>query len=703
MDKTRRIDSSKTPSFAKPGKIDARRKWPSQRRKEHAKQVVQALSDAKPISPTIKKFQDLVFNANHVTVYIDETWSGETTGGIRSEGVIAGIICRNQPDTTFPDLPRRQTHLYERPHEIRTAIKELLSCQSCAPFLFPIRLPNTNEPASRHYDLLLQHAIRFLIGWLLPRPKKLKKISIFPEVFRPDDLNQDQTEFYRGLLAAEPQRYCYWQLQTITWKAKDYGYIAYADLMGHLTLEHTDLSKKLGAWANYKELPGYVPFSLDLVPRLERLEHLETSANLQDVLDFALETGDSPFGRLVLDDVAARLAKRPELQQRLLDTLEAIYQEKVRDLSRLRRQFGVFKRLIPTLPKAATPHMRLLWHLLALQDANHDGDPDRIQKAVADYLKERPALRQAEFELCAYADLNLAVHYADRFEFERAEATTRQWLGDPFFRALSPRQQGRMRSASGQYRAMLGEASLAERDFSEALEIFQQACEQGLLNEEEWARERDQTGIYRAINALDGALPDALQRVEDIVGPLAQAAGDLASDDSLEKQYRHYLLVRTLYLLGDSVAEARAVYLNQQAQWRAGAPQHPWPLIHLYRGLLLWESDDDSEEAIEATLSWFSRAIVTAALEVHGATVKLIGAMIATVTACCFADATEMDEQATEDAFDESYPSIARKLLDKARGLPAAARAIETLERILANPDPSAIADALAALPFNYH
>lgn len=96
----------------------------------------------------------------------------------------------------------------------------------------------------------------------------------------------------------------------------------------------------------------------ELIPRLERLEHLETSANMDDVLDFAMETGTSPFGRLVLNDIATRLAQRPDLQQRLLDTLETCYQAKVRDLNSLRRQFTIVRQLIPSLPEVAAPRMR---------------------------------------------------------------------------------------------------------------------------------------------------------------------------------------------------------------------------------------------------------------------------------------------------------------------------------------------------------
>lgn len=184
-----------------------------------------------------------------------------------------------------------------------------------------------------------------------------------------------------------------------------------------------------------------MPLSLELVPRLERLEHLEHSANLRDVIDFALETGNSPFGRLVMADIARRLSTRPQLQTALLECLEDDYRDKVRDLRRLRRAFAAVRGLLPALPENAGPRMRLLWYLLALQEANHDGDPTRSHAMALEYRRERERLRENTRELCADADLNLAVHDADRFAFGHAELTVLEWIEDPLFPALSLRQQ----------------------------------------------------------------------------------------------------------------------------------------------------------------------------------------------------------------------------------------------------------------------
>ena len=480
-------------------------------------------------------------------------------------------------------------------------------------------------------------------------------------------------------------RFANWHLADVRWEDKNFGYIPYADLLAHLSLEHTEFNRTLGAWANFKQLPGYVPFSLELVPRLERLEHLETSANLSDVIDFALETGDSPFGRLVMRDLAKRLAQRVDLQQRLLETLEDSYRDKVRDLRRLRQAFSAVRELLPALPEGASPRMRLLWYLLALQDANHDGDPERIRASAGDYLQERETLKQSDRELCADADLNLAVHYADRFAFGHAEVTVGEWIYDPLFPALSPRQQGRFYSALGQYRAMQGDAQGADGFFVKALDLFSQAP----LTDAERADESEQTSIYRAINALDGSLRVVPQALEAVFGAMTPAlAEQFAGDGSLNSQYRHHLLLRALTLRPE-LGEARLAYLAARDRWQEGYSQHPWPSIHGYRGFLLWNQEENADEHIDqAACAAFDRAIELADLDQHGPTVKLIGALWATVAACCYDDG--------------AYVATARRLLELARALPDAESAITILEDVLKAPDASRIGEAFAALPFNY-
>lgn len=67
---------------------------------------------------------------------------------------------------------------------------------------------------------------------------------------------------------------------------------------------------------------------------------------------------------------------------------------------------------------------------------------------------------------------------------------------------------------------------------------------------------------------------------------------------------------------------------------------------------------------------------------------KLIGALWATVAACCYDDS--------------AYVATVRRLLKLARTLPDAELAIATLEDVLAAPDASRIGEAFAPLPSNY-
>ncbi|MEA3641660.1 MAG: hypothetical protein VBE63_17205 [Lamprobacter sp.] len=638
----------------------------------------------KPIIPVQVDFSAFITTSTEITIYIDEAWTNQESAIKNSEGVIAGVICKGPPKQQYADLPSVATHSATDESISHQAIKNLLNCSKCIPFIFPIRMVREDQCAQKYYELLLQHAIRLLCGWLM-RPEKKTIVSICCERIYQHREGKDGTAFVQGGWLVNPVRFGHWKLASMRWTEKDFGYLPYADLLAYLTHEHTDASRRLGALANYKQLPGYVPFSLELVPRLERLEHLETSANLDDVIEFALETGDSPFGQLVMKDLAKRLAARMDLQQRLLETLEARYRGKARELKQLRRALTAVRTLIPALPQDASPRMRLHWYLLALQDANHDGDPERIRATAGDYLKERQQLKQNDRELCADADLNLAVHYSDRWAFGHAEVTVGEWIYDPHFSVLPPRQQGRFYSALGQYRAMQGDAEGADGFFIKALKLFDEA----LITKEEREAESDKTKIYRAINAIDGSLRVAPLALEAVFGPLTlTVAEQFAADGSVEREYQHHLLVRALSLRPD-LSGVRDTYLGAREQWQMGHAQHPWPSIHGHRAFLLWNhGEPDDHQTDESARAAFDQAIVVAIQDQHGPTVKLIGALWATVAACCYADC--------------DYETNARDLLDQARILPDAEASIATLEAVLTAPDPDRIGEAFSALPFNY-
>ena len=224
---------------------------------------------------------------------------------------------------------------------------------------------------------------------------------------------------------------------------------------------------------------------------------------------------------------------------------------------------------------------------------------------------------------------------------------------------------------------MLGQHAEAEEHFAAALALFD--SDPGLTDEARKA-EKDHTAVYRAINALDLGLTDALDRLNDVLGPLESAADELGQMKT--REYHHHLLLRTCWQRGDMAAVWEA-YLRQRAKWPR-CPQHPWMTIDMYRGLLLWNEGDDEAQA------YFERAVDGVAAIPHGAILDLIAAMFATVAACCFSGG---DWGARAEAL----------LVGVEAAIPDTAAAVAELRSVLADPVPERINEALGVLPFNYH
>lgn len=229
---------------------------------------------------------------------------------------------------------------------------------------------------------------------------------------------------------------------------------------------------------------------------------------------------------------------------------------------------------------------------------------------------------------------------------------------------------------------MLGEGETAEACFVQALAQFDIAD----LKPEEREGERWQTGIYRAINAMDAQFPQARELVHAIVPLEADAITELAGDGSHKNEYRHHLLVRALYLFPE-LKNLRLCYLNVRDTWVCGH-QHPWELICLYRRLLLLDSEIPGATKLAET--HFDKGLRICCDESHGVTLNLIGAMIATIALC----ATGQDTWRTR---------ASEILIRIETRLPGAAPAMSVLRDALASPSTECIPRVLEALPFNYH
>jgi tetratricopeptide (TPR) repeat protein len=332
-----------------------------------------------------------------------------------------------------------------------------------------------------------------------------------------------------------------------------------------------------------------------------------------------------------------------------------------------------------TLPK----RQQLLWSLINIQQANHHGDPIKAFEAAETYRNLCSHVKPHDVELIAYTDLNLAVHLNDQFKFREAFQTNENLIRDPAFGHLSPLARGRALSSMGQTYSLIGQYDKSDACFAEALALLERAASY----DPTVSADIDQTHVYRALNAVDGGMENATERLRDALGDIgSEAVVKMAESTLIRDQYHHHLLVRSLWFF-EGQEELINTYLKKHSLWITGL-NHPWELINCYRALFFWETNDDSW--IAEALKWFFTAIEITEFPQHGPTMRIIGAMIATIAACCLDDVR--------------FTETAKRLLTEAEiKLPAAGPAAAQLRCIAENPDPDKIDQALAALPFNYH
>lgn len=400
----------------------------------------------------------------------------------------------------------------------------------------------------------------------------------------------------------------------------------------------------------------------------------------------------------LLERLGAAAARNTELWRRYLDHLTGHFDSRDLDLPLLHRQVIWLDRWKPA-DQALPPPMRLLWLTAQLARANHLGQTEQPwieeMRALADRLFDEDA------RLICRAELNLAVTATNQLDFEQAGRALERWnpptsqpqgklrglmqklLGTqpPASGALACpkataglRYWGQVRSSLGQHAAFTGDQASAVRYFDEALESFRQ-----LSDPEITRRESRQTQTYRAIALMDNATRDDASvraAVESVTGALPQALETLAGSVASADKYAHHLVLRWLVHRPDSaMAEP---YLARRQEWDT-AEGHPWPLIQLYRGMLL--HPQDSEAARELA---FEGSVIAFA-EDSGPVVRLIGACCRTIVA----------------EWGKPWKNAESVLDQLTRELPLATPRIDLLRDALQTPrEPLALMRAV--LPFNF-
>jgi hypothetical protein len=316
------------------------------------------------------------------------------------------------------------------------------------------------------------------------------------------------------------------------------------------------------------------------------------------------------------------------------------------------------------------PALQLVWRTAQLAQANHMGATEQAWKQELFRLSQ--LLLEEAAPLCCHADLHLAVAATNRFDFEFARQLLSRWDGVP--RAVPGlRLWGQWRSSIGQLHAFGGRPDTAQVAFAEALQAFALLSDTAVRD-----KELDQTLCYAAIAAIDDSSCDdaaTAAALERWLGPLESATLVLAGSGDGDR-YRQHALLR--WLVRGSRPDFTALYLAQRGTWQVG-DGHPWPLICLYRGMLLREHEP------KAALDLALEAHAIASSPDQGPTVQLIGAV-------CRAVAVAWGEPWTKGEVE-----VARL-----RGaLPAAAARLDVLAGFLAAPaEPMAL--LAGALPFNF-
>lgn len=340
------------------------------------------------------------------------------------------------------------------------------------------------------------------------------------------------------------------------------------------------------------------------------------------------------------------------------------------ELSRLADATAWLERFLPD-EAAIPPLMRLAWLVVKLARSNHYGEAESAWDNEVDSLA--PALLEEAAPMVCHADLHLAVARTNRFDFDGASRALERWRDMP---AQVPglRYWAQVRSSFGQHAAFQGDQASAVALFDEALTAFGRLSDPTVRN-----KETEQTGAYRAIalmDMVDASETDVRKAVEKITGSISKAIPALATSSSPSKRYAHHLLLRWLVRYGQPAEQA--AYLDHRVKWKTGHG-HPWPLIQIYRALLLHPADATAgrELALDAAELAFSGN--------QGPVVRLIGA-------CCYTIAA---------GWGKPWPEAAAELDWLDAILPSARNRIATLRTAIAEPVPPL--DLITkTLPFNF-
>lgn len=615
--------------------------------------------------------------ASKWSVYIDETGSDFSEGAVKVSAVEHGrVVAVLVPGgcTTLKPLASNW-HAVEQSHgQIESALQELLDSEAGI-----LGISVSSVPFSRGERWL--DSVGLLVDWilrLLPGGEDPMSVEVWVEqrgVFKGGhSLELLARESLRRLALAFPMRAALLSLRIQVVRKTYDGFIPYADAVAFTWARGTATSR---AHLEATKLVGTCLLE----------HHARELLHAWDAFSQGVELPTHRWWELVASpDARIPSSILHTFLQRVGDECQTLPQNWVRFLDHVRSQMAAgpvnlrkFGAAVAWLQehqpedRDIPPLLRMAWLTVQLAESNHLG-----QSEVA-WEKELAALSEGLIEEAApmvcHANLHLAVAKTNRYAFAEARQGLQRWA------ELPPVVPGllmwaQVRSSLGQHAAFLGESTAAVGLFREAIEGFQR-----LSDIHQGQREVEQTACYLAIVMMDDAsFSDAEVReaVERVTGALSCAASTLGATSDGALRYAHHLLLRWLVRRGDPVLAD--LYCEMRHEWKTGEG-HPWPLIQLYRAILLRKNDP------QAAFDMVHDAERIAREARQGPVVRLIGA-------CC---------RAVGRTWGMDWASAKVELAALRGALPHAVAQIDCLEED-GSCDPNNVISLLErVLPFNFH
>ena len=554
--------------------------------------------------------------SSHITIYIDETWPGTQDHAYKDVGVIGGVVVPWK-GINKKGLPVIRTHL-SNGSVARNAIQKMLSKPDVFPFVFPIKWDRAVGGGGGQYFELVQHALMLLLGWMLPQRDRLTTVDIYLEHIAGFEDGHRETDFINSLtqamrLLSGGRRFANWRIRRVEWVGKEFGYVPYGDLVCKTCVPLAD-QQMLAREVKVREWEGYLPFSKGVFPLLRDMDTASPSGFADLLIAFAKAANNTLFFRRVRKLAVERAKSDMAFRDTVFSRFEACYAQPDRDISLLNRVVPLFLEEFPPELFKDRPRMQLLRILIGFQHANHNGDPDLASALVEQYRVLRPRVLELDRDLCAYADLNLAVHEHDGFEFDRALAIVDGWIDDPLFPALSVTNRGRMFSSRGQSLAMMGRNQEAGGAFAQALAQF--AAEPELL-----AKDIEQSKTYQVMNALDQDASSAVPLLEGLLGKSLLVTA-LNFTETLDKPFVAHLFLKALWRMRIERSVVIDALLKNLPAGITIKDQHTYELILFYLALLTNGTNPTYAQARAEELEQFFETIE------FGGTLGLIHAYI---------------------------------------------------------------------------